>query len=219
MKKLFISYRRQDSGGVAGRLYDRLSEVRARMSVFMDVDAIKAGENFEDRMLAAVAESDLVLVVIGKNWFGSAGKNRILQADDPVRCEVAMALAQRKKIIPLLINGATMPSKEALPEELQELRKLNAVFIRHESFEADLTVLKGALGIKDEPKKQHCLGWTAAGTVCGTVLFLAVAVLARLLTGHSLAVTLGSVSAVWALLVVLLVIGGLAGFRHCSVRK
>ena len=66
--KVFISYRRDDSAGYAGRLYDRLEREFGRDHLVMDVDSIPLGANFVKVLGDAVAECDLLLAIIGPGW-------------------------------------------------------------------------------------------------------------------------------------------------------
>jgi hypothetical protein len=47
---IFVSYRRQDSAHLAGRLYDRLADRFGEGQVFMDVDTIKLGVDFAEEI-------------------------------------------------------------------------------------------------------------------------------------------------------------------------
>jgi hypothetical protein len=123
-----ISYRREDSVAVAGRLYDRLESAFGRQNVFMDFDSIPAGVNFREYIVGAIERSQLVIALIGPKWLGEkADSRRIDQTDDFVRLEIASALARGISVIPVLVNDAEMPRPDQLPPDLRELPFLNAL--------------------------------------------------------------------------------------------
>src|SRR5580658_4466833 len=118
-KNVFISYRREDTGPVAGRVYDRLRLILSDSHLFFDVSTISAGEDFEKRIIAALGKSEVVLVFIGEKWLEpmhDTGKPRIWQAADFVRIEVREALRRPILIIPILVGRADMPKPDQLPE-------------------------------------------------------------------------------------------------------
>lgn len=140
---VFISYRREDSRGSAGRLYDHLITPQTRKVVFRDVDNIAPGENFEAAIEKAIRECNVVLVVIGKKWL-TVKKNKQRRLDDPkdyVRLEVATALQQKKTVIPVLVDGAKMPTENDLPDVLKPLAICNAVELRDSTFKQDIAGL------------------------------------------------------------------------------
>jgi len=128
MSKIFLSYRRQDSIGVAGRIYDRLRAHFGGEAVFMDIDSIPFGEDFREHIDAAVGQCDVVLAVIGTRWAGETDAHRRL--DDPrdfVRIELESALHRNLPVIPILIDHATMPGDADLPPSLARLAFRNAI--------------------------------------------------------------------------------------------
>jgi hypothetical protein len=142
--RIFISYRRQDSQGSAGRLYDRLRERFGDGTIFRDVDTIGAGADFVKDIHDAIEHSDIVIVVIGNKWLAvgdEKGNLRIHDPDDFVRLELATALAKDKRVIPALVDDAIMPDAEILPEDLRSLAFRNAVHIRNDSFDDDVNRL------------------------------------------------------------------------------
>ncbi|MEZ5534866.1 MAG: TIR domain-containing protein [Thiolinea sp.] len=131
--KVFLSYRRNDSADVSGRIYDRLSANFGEDNIFKDVDSIPLGVDFREYIDSMIKESAVVLVVIGNEWFGSSadtGKRRIDDPRDFVRMEVAVALQRGVNIIPLLVRKAQMPDEKDLPEELKSLAYRNGISIR-----------------------------------------------------------------------------------------
>lgn len=127
---VFISYRREDSAGHAGRLYDALAARFGEDSVFMDV-ALGPGIDFVERITTVVGGCRSLLVVIGPDWAAPApagGSSRLHDPDDFVRLEVETALAREDVfVIPLLVAGARMPGPEQLPPSLRPLARRNAL--------------------------------------------------------------------------------------------
>jgi TIR domain len=128
MPKLAISYRRSDSSAITGRIFDRLAAHYGKESVFMDIDNIPFGTNFRTHIQAVLRETDILIVVIGPRWLGTdaAGTARMSQESDPVRAEVEAALARNMTVIPVLVDGAKMPSSAELPASFNEFASLNA---------------------------------------------------------------------------------------------
>jgi len=126
--KIFISYRRSDSDAIAGRIRDRLALQFGEDSVFMDIDNIPPGVDFRTHIRSALTEADAAVVVIGTEWLApkSDGHRRIDDPEDPVRAELEAALARSMPVIPVLVRGATMPSRAELPTSLGELSFRNA---------------------------------------------------------------------------------------------
>jgi hypothetical protein len=152
--KVFISYRRGDARDFAGRLADRLREEAQIDQIFLDVDGIEPGEDFKSKIDKAIRQSAACLVLIGKEWTGKSASNapaRIYDQNDFVRLEVREALNSPVKVIPVLVNGATMPEAEELPEDLARLSNLNAVSVRHDSFRRDADYLADAILARKEP--------------------------------------------------------------------
>ena len=146
--KIFINYRRGDDPGNTGRLFDRLQDAFSREQLFIDIDNIGPGLDFTQVLNERVAECDVVLAVIGKNWIDvrdSTGVRRLDDPDDFVRIELASALGQGKRVIPVLVGEAQMPRPDELPEAIRSLARRNAVRLTHERFHADMQGLIKAL--------------------------------------------------------------------------
>lgn len=123
MGTLFISYRRDDSRGFAGRLEDDLNEHFGDAQVFRDRE-IPAGTNFAAYLERHLAKAEVVLVVIGPNWLDArdaAGGRRLDAPQDWVRREITLALATDVAVVPVLVGGATMPAADDLPAPLAPL--------------------------------------------------------------------------------------------------
>jgi hypothetical protein len=146
--RTFISYRRDDSSSVVGRIYDYLSEHFGSDAIFKDVDSIGLGADFREEISRALRNSDAVLIVIGQHWLDTTpeGERRIDDESDYVRIEIETAIQQGKQIIPVLVEGTKMPSAESLPDEIRELSFLNALSVRPDpDFRRDIERLIDAL--------------------------------------------------------------------------
>ena len=161
-KRIFISYRRSDSAGHAGRLYDTLKDFFGEERIFFDVDTIKPGVDFEQKIKTELDNSDAVLVLIGNQWLGIKDANGNRRLDDPhdyVRLEVETALSKNIAVIPVLLQGVPMPSGNELPEKLYDLSRRNAIKLSDEHWNSDLSmltaILKNVLGISGSLKEQR----------------------------------------------------------------
>jgi hypothetical protein len=146
--KIFISYRRRDDPGGAGRLFDALNEAFEPGRLFLDVDSIEPGQDFVEVIEDRVAQSAILLAVIGQHWVDvtdDRGNRRLDNAQDYVRIEIESALKQKTRVIPVLIGDAKMPAAEVLPESIRKLARHNAVMLRYERFHDDIANLVGAL--------------------------------------------------------------------------
>ena len=145
MPTVFISYRRDDTAGEAGRLADDLGERFGRSRVFIDVDSIPLATNFEERIQVALDSCQVVLVLIGRDWLTArlpSGERRLDAEGDYVRQEVAAALERNDvAVVPVLIEGAPMPSAEDLPSDIAALAKINAVDLTNKRWRADVGTL------------------------------------------------------------------------------
>ncbi len=148
MSRIFINYRRQDSEGYVGRLYDYLSQHFERGDIFMDIDSIKPGADFVTVLEEAVANCDVFLAIIGPQWSSvsdESGTRRLENWNDFVRIEIASALKQNKLVIPVLVGRARMPSPDELPADLTPLVRRNAIEISHQRFSYDVERLASAM--------------------------------------------------------------------------
>lgn len=145
---VFISYRRDDSGGHVGRLYDALSARLGRQRIFFDIDHIAPGQDFVQVLESSLSRSAVMLVVIGKRWAGSGkiGARRIDHPGDFVRLEVATGLRRPElRVIPVLIQGAKMPGAGSLPDELKDLSRRNAIELSDLRWKEDVARLIAGL--------------------------------------------------------------------------
>ena len=145
MAVVFISYRRDDSAGWAGRLATDLIERFGSEAVFQDIDAIEAGEDFVAAIERALGSCSAVLVLIGPDWSiikGKGGGRRLDNPADTVRLEVAKSLHQEGlRVIPVLVGGAKMPDEDELPAELKPLAHRNALELSDKRWNYDLEKL------------------------------------------------------------------------------
>jgi TIR domain len=128
--RVFVSYRHDDVPAYSGRLADRLVSRFGEDGVFLDIDAIDPGLDFRVVLRQAIEACDIVLVVIGPGWLEARepdGSRRLEQPNDYVRLEIEAALDREIRIIPVLVDGAHMPTADQLPEELVPLCYRNAV--------------------------------------------------------------------------------------------
>jgi hypothetical protein len=142
--KVFLSYRREDTGGRAGRLFDVLVSRFGVRNVFQDVSAVAPGLDFTAQVEAAIESCDAVLVVIGPNWLGDVdhdGGRRIDRPDDFVRQEVSKALAKDIPVVPVLVEGASLPLAEDLPDDMASLVLRQAVTLSDVSWHPDVNDL------------------------------------------------------------------------------
>lgn len=154
-KKVFISYRRDDTASAAGRVFDRLSRRLGKSNVFFDVSTIGGGADFTKEVASQISRSDVALVFIGDKWLGQTqptGRERIWDPADYVRAEVRAALA-RPLVLPVLVAGACMPKPQQMPEDIQGLTSRNALLLRHERFDDDVeNIVATVLGESAKPR-------------------------------------------------------------------
>jgi formylglycine-generating enzyme len=138
--RIFINYRRDDSIGTAGRLHDRLAQSFGRKNLFMDVDNIPAGVDFVEHLNAQVGACDVLLAIIGTKWLEAkddSGCRRLDNPNDFVIVEIAAALHRDIRVIPVLVDGAPLPTADEMPEPLKPLVRRNAVEVRNTQFGRD----------------------------------------------------------------------------------
>jgi len=161
MPATFISYRREDSAGYAGRLHEELAERFGAGQVFRDVDTLRPGQDFENAIRGRLEQCDACVVMIGPGWLraqNAAGQRRLGAAGDYVTMEIAAALARPDvAVVPVLVGGASMPAPEDLPEALRPLARRHAFTTRDETWEADMDRLAAVLrpsGPRQTPKAE-----------------------------------------------------------------
>ncbi len=138
--RIFVSYRREETAYPAGWLYERLAERFGAGQVFKDVDSIQLGDDFVEVITRAVGSCDVLLALIGDEWLNisdSDGRRRIDDPEDFVRLEIEAALSRQVRVIPILVDGASMPSADELPDSLAPLVRRQALELSPSRFEFD----------------------------------------------------------------------------------
>lgn len=156
MAGIFISYRREDTAGQTGRLFDRLVNHFGRDAVFMDVAGIEPGIDFVDAIETAISRCNIVLVVIGPQWLtclDETGRRRIDNTDDFVRMEIIIALRSNVPVVPVLVDGAVSFSLEALPDSIQSIGQNRIHTLRDHQWDNDIKVLIAELGNIKKPQE------------------------------------------------------------------
>lgn len=174
---IFLSYRREDASGYAGRLHEALVHHFGGPSVFMDIDSIEPGVDYVHAIEDALARCRVLLVLIGPQWLDASdakGHRRLDQPDDFVQREIAVAFEHDLRVIPLLVRGARMPRTFELPETLALLSRCQAFELSdrmwHESVSSLLEVLMRTLVAAEwydgEPAHQMTAepSWLPTGT-------------------------------------------------------
>jgi hypothetical protein len=141
MTAIFISYRRSTDRHSAGRLRERLTQFFDVEDLFRDRESIPAGENWRDALTRSLGSAKACLVIIGPNWWAAKddqGRQRLFQDDDWVRSEIEIALSRPGiRLIPVLVEGATLPAEQDLPRSIQGLLDVQAKRLSEENWEAD----------------------------------------------------------------------------------
>jgi hypothetical protein len=145
---VFISYRRDDSADITGRIYDRLIQHFSRDTVFKDVDSIPLGIDFRQHLENALSQCRVLLAVVGSDWAGSEtadGKRRIDDPRDHLRLELEIALSRNIPVIPVLVRRASIPAEDQLPPSLRSLAYRNGIQVRPDpDFHGDMDrLIKG----------------------------------------------------------------------------
>ena len=161
--KIFISYRRDDAKADARSLYQQLSRAFGARRLFMDIDTIEKGRDFALVLNEHLTQSSVLLAVIGPKWLSMRNAQGVRRLDDPadfVRLEIASALKRDIAVIPVLVDGARLPSADELSADLKPLARRQAVIITHENFKSDANQLEAALKRILSPPSRF--GWKAA---------------------------------------------------------
>lgn len=146
--RVFISYRRQDARGRAGRLADNLRIYLGHEYIFLDTDDILPGTDYLTGSLNAVAQSQIVLAIIGTEWLtvrNQAGQIRLMDPADLLRRELKIALERNLTVIPILIDDAKMPRQSDIPSDIRAFTRKNAIEIRDTRWTYDVRFLADLL--------------------------------------------------------------------------
>ena len=182
MPTIFLSYRRVDSGGYAGRLADSLEKHFGKGSVFQDVETIVPGSNFIQAIDAAIARCQVLVVLIGNTWLAERNANGSLRLNDPddfVRLEVGSGLRAGTHLIPVLVEGTAMPAESALPDDLKPLARLQAIELSDTRWDYDVErlakVMRALTGGGAAPRRVYVLAGIAAliATIAGVAGYIA----------------------------------------------
>jgi hypothetical protein len=141
MPIIVISYRRQDSNDIARRIYEALKVRYGEKSVYIDIESIQPSADYRVHIRQTLERALVMLAVIGTQWRGVRpdGGARIFDPDDPVRDEVETMLANRRAVMPVLVNGAAMPGDSEIPPSLLPFRYRHAIAVRSgDDFPADI---------------------------------------------------------------------------------
>ena len=136
-RRVFLSYRREETRHITGRIADHIGIHR----VFMDVDRIEPGADFRDAIISAVDSCAALVAVIGPNWVGARdhrGRRKLDDSDDLVTIEIARALNRGILVVPVLVDGAKLPDSDELPPVLRPVASRHAIRIDHETFTTDV---------------------------------------------------------------------------------
>jgi hypothetical protein len=140
---IFISYRRDEASAYAGRLYDRLAARFGREKIFLDAQNVGWGEDFIEVITEAAESCAVMIVLVGRQWV--RGPDAHAESGDYVRLEVAKALGRKIRVIPILIQGASLPTAPELPEDLSPLLRRNALALSDARWERDVEDLTKTL--------------------------------------------------------------------------
>jgi len=141
---IFLSYRREDAAPYARLLQYQLSERFPDARVFMDLDSIEAGVDFAEAINSALGSCVVLIALIGPKWLTATDEEDCRRLDDPddyVRFEIRTALERCVRVIPVLVDGVSVPRQQQLPADLQKLARLNALAMSYDRFEYDETRL------------------------------------------------------------------------------
>ncbi len=187
--RIFINYRREDTGGYARSLFDRIN-ARFPKQVFMDVGgSIEFGLDFAEEIRKAVSSCDALIVLIGRHWLNvrdASGRRRLDDPGDFVALEIATALKRNVRVVPALVGGTSMPSEEDLPPDLKPLTRRQAVLLSDQDWDHTvqrlIKTLEGALSAqaKAAPRKltravpKRPAAWLGSGALAALLLIVAV---------------------------------------------
>lgn len=176
MPGIFISYRRDDQAGFAGRLADALGLAFGPENVFRDIEDIHPGEDFVDAIHQQLGSVDVFLVIIGPAWL-TVSRNGIRRLDEPedfVRMEIEAGLASGKMLLPVLVGGAAMPTEKELPLAIRALARRQSFMLTDTGWASDVArlieMIKPSCPAAGRPRSRSWLGWGVAGLVLVALL-------------------------------------------------
>ena len=181
--KLFISYRRGDARGIAGRLSDTLGVYFGDERVFRDIESIEGGADFENVIEESLQTADAVIVLIGPDWLTLKDDKDQRRIDDPkdwVAQEIAVAMQLKKPVFPVLVENASMPRAEELPEKLKPLTRYNAISISDDRWKTDVERLGKIISFDIPSASERKLYWVRLGI--SLALFTSITLTAGIVT-------------------------------------
>ncbi len=164
--RLFISYRRSDARGIAGRLSDTLGAYFGDNRIFRDIENIEGGADFGSVIEENLQNADAVIVLIGPQWVSMRAEDGTRRLDDPadwVAQEIAVAIQLKKPIFPVLVDGASMPRAAELPEKLKPLVRYNAIAVSDDRWKSDVLRLGKLISFEIPSANERLLGWINMG--------------------------------------------------------
>lgn len=188
MPGIFISYRRDDQAGFAGRLADALGLAFDADNVFRDIEDIHPGEDFVDAINQQLTSVDVFLVIIGPAWLTVSrhGVRRLDEPEDFVRMEIEAGLKSGKMLLPVLVGGASMPAEKELPLAIRALARRQSFILSDTRWASDVArliqTIKPSFPMVQPPRSRSWLGWSLAGLALVAALFTG---LKMNWTGHS----------------------------------
>lgn len=223
MSKIFISYRREDSSGDARALRDTLARYFGSEAIYLDVDDVAPGADFPTAIRNELKRCKVLLALIGKSWLTACNPDGVRRIDDPddfVRMEVGAALTRGVLVIPITLQDQKPPPSEALPNALKPLARRQAFALRHDRWEADVSLLVEQINavlssrsprsilvdLPSRPGTKWSTGWRFS--MC---LFIAAVLIA--LAGYVLA-SATPLPFQYSTLPTLAAVGGVAGVAH-----
>src|SRR4051794_30836755 len=156
MSSIFVSYRRNDAPGHAGRIYDRLVGRFGATNVYMDLDSTAPGADFVEVINNTLAACDALIAVIGRDWKTETRAplgERASHREDWVQREIATALERNIRVIPVLVEGAQMPGSDELPEDIKGLARRQAIELAETAWGAQLNLLIDSLAAELSPAR------------------------------------------------------------------
>jgi hypothetical protein len=147
MAGIFISYRREDTSGEASHLAADLTSELGRRHVFIDIDTIGPGVDYAQSIDGALTAADVVLVLIGDRWLSvtnAEGQRRLDAEGDIHVLEIEKALARDDvRVVPVLVEGAAMPTEAQLPPRIASLARRNALELTGRRWRYDVGQILG----------------------------------------------------------------------------
>jgi hypothetical protein len=147
--RVFVSYRRRDSGGHLPALKQILEESAIHgeaCELFIDLDIIHPGRDFVNAIVAALKTSDVALALMGRHWLTEDGRRRLDEVDDPVRMELRTAIEMKTALLAVLLDRGAMPPPSELPPDIRDITRAKVIRLRDEAFDRDAAALVSAIG-------------------------------------------------------------------------